>query len=116
MAIDVMKSVEIIEIMENFIANIRPAEDLRHLVDINYKIDNQSVIIYELRPFWNKPDGEKMECFIAKATFIKTQNNWQLYWKRADGKWHHYSPTTTVNTLHQFIGLVIEDKHACFWG
>ncbi len=115
MPIDVLQSLEIIEVLENFIEKIRPPENIRHQVDICHKTDNQSVIIYELRPVWNKPD-EMQESDIAKATFVKSSNHWKVFWKRADLKWHPYPPEPTVKTINEFVQIVAEDKHACFWG
>ena len=55
MALDISKSVEIIEIMENYIESIRPEPAMRKQIDINYEIIDQSIIINEVRPAWNNP-------------------------------------------------------------
>jgi hypothetical protein len=115
MALDVMQSLEIIEAMENFIDQIRPPEKIRHQLDIGYKTDNQSIIIYELRPLWDNK-AEKKEYNIAKASFVKADNAWKVFWQRADLKWHNYTIVPKVKTIHDFIELVKEDKHHCFWG
>ncbi len=73
------------------------------------------MIIYELRPVWNKPKGIQ-ECYVAKATFLKNKNLWRVFWLRADLKWHSYKPNPTIKTLKEFVKLVEEDKYGCFWG
>ena len=35
--------------IEDYVEKIRPKEDLRSKVDISYKIDMQSIIIFEIR-------------------------------------------------------------------
>jgi putative salt-induced outer membrane protein YdiY len=115
MAIDVLPSIEIIEVLENFMERKRPPENIRHKVDINYRIENQTVVIYELRPVWNQPE-KLLESNIAKATFVKKHNAWKIYWMRSDLKWHTYKPRPTVKTISEFVQLVEEDKHHCFWG
>ena len=55
MAIDILTTAEVIEAMEKFIYKRRPPLEIRHQLDLSYKIDNQSVIIYEIRPRWNNP-------------------------------------------------------------
>ena len=110
-----MQTLEVIEVMENFIAKKRPSEHIRHQVDLNYKIEDQSVIIFEIRPRWDKPEI-KMEPKISKATFIKAKNHWKVFWQRSDLKWHSYQPKPEVKSLNEFIKLVEEDKHGCFWG
>ena len=115
MAIDIFHTLHVIEIMENFIERKRPPENIRHQIDLSYKIENQSIIVFELRPVWNDP-GKIMESNIAKITYVKTSNTWRVYWLRADLKWHRYMPNPTVKKLTEFVKLLQEDKHGCFWG
>ena len=68
MAIDIFHTLHVIEIMENFIERKRPPENIRHQIDLSYKIENQSIIVFELRPVWNDP-GKIMESNIAKITY-----------------------------------------------
>ena len=75
----------------------------------------KSVELFEVRPVWDNP-SQKMESPVAKATYVKTQDLWRIYWMRADLKWHSYPPTPEVDTLDAFLTLVAEDKHACFFG
>ena len=57
-----------------------------------------------------------MELPVAKATFVKTQNCWKVYWQRADLKWYAYEPVPKVKQLREFLKLVSDDQHACFFG
>ena len=115
MAIDVLQTLDVIEAMENFLARKRPPEHIRPQLDIGYKIEGQSIIIFEIRPQWNKPEII-LEHPLAKTTFVKTKNNWKVFWMRADLKWHSYTPTPVVKTVLEFTKLVEEDKHHAFWG
>ena len=115
MGLEILSHLEIIEIMENYISKHRPPEHLREEIDLSYKIEEQSVILFEIRPEWKKPN-EKMECNVAKATFVKTSNVWKVFWHKSDQKWHSYTPNPKVNTLKDFLKLVETDKHSCFWG
>jgi len=105
----------VIEAMENFLARKRPPEHIRQELDIGYKIEEQSIIVFEVRPQWNKPEVI-MENPVAKATFVKTKNHWKVFWIRADLKWYSYAPKPIVNNLKEFSKLVEEDKHHCFFG
>lgn len=115
MAIDVLQTLDVIEVMENFLLRKRPPEHIRNQLDIGYKIEAQSVFIFEIRPQWNKPEIFN-ENPIAKATFVKSKNYWKVFWMRADLKWHSYSPKPTVMNLQAFAKLVEEDKRHCFFG
>jgi len=115
MTLNTLKTVDVIEVMENFIDKIRPEEAIRSKVDISYKIDNQSIVIFEIRPFFRDPD-RKIKSPVAKTTFVKAKNHWKVFWLRANLKWYPYDPEPTVKTLEQFVSLVEEDKYGCFWG
>jgi hypothetical protein len=115
MPIDSLQSLEIIEIMENFLSAKRPPEDIRDRLDIGYRIDNQSIFIFEIRPRYQSPE-EKVELDVAKTTYVKSKDLWKVYWKRGDLKWYPYDPQPTVKNLNAFARLVEEDSHACFWG
>ncbi len=109
------QTLSIIEEMEIFIESIRPPEKIRNQIDIIYKIEDLSIILFELRPFFNKPDVQQ-EIPVAKATFIKSKNHWKIFWQRADLNWYNYEPTPTVKSVKEFTKLIIEDKNSCFWG
>ena len=63
MSLDILKTLDIIEIMENFIEARRPPVEIRDKVDLSYKIENQSIIIFEIRPRF-KSATEKIESVI----------------------------------------------------
>lgn len=115
MSLELPNIVDIIEVMENYIARIRPAEHIREQLDINYKIDNQSVILFEVRPAYTRPE-EKIEFNYAKVTYVKSTKKWKVYWMRASGKWNVYDPTPEVVDLKEFVRLVEEDTYHCFKG
>ncbi|HSY61290.1 MAG TPA: DUF3024 domain-containing protein [Cytophaga sp.] len=115
MALEIIGHLDIIELMENYISKHRPPKHLRAKVDLSYKIEGQSVTIFEIRPLWNKPN-ETIEGHIAKATFIKKTKSWKVFWMRSNLKWDIYTPTPAVSKLSDFIKLVEEDQYHCFWG
>lgn len=115
MAIDILKTVDIIEIMVNYLEEVRPPEEIRKQLDLGYKIEDQSVILTEIRPFWDNP-SEYAERGYAKATFIKSKNVWKIFWLRANQKWNSYDPVPEVSTLDEFLDVVDEDKYHCFRG
>lgn len=102
------------KIMEAYIEKRRPPAQMRSTLDLGFRVQDQSVEIFEIRPVWRNP-SEIMEHPVAKATYVKTQNCWKVYWQRADLKWHAYE-VAEVSRLEDFIALVEEDRHGCFWG
>ena len=101
--------------MGSFLEKRRPPVHIRPQLDITFRINGQSVEIVEIRPRWDQPD-EKMETPVAKATYVKAQNVWKVFWMRRDLKWHRYDPVPEVPSLTKFAQVVHEDKYACFFG
>ena len=108
------ETIEHIEsVMSKYIESIRPKAEIRDQLDIAYRIEGQSVIIYEKR---RHMDGEPYENPIAKATYVGTRKVWKIFWKRADLKWHGYDPKLEVKAIEKFIEQVEKDEYSCFWG
>ena len=93
----------------------RPPLEIRDKLDLGYRIKEQSVYLFEIRPGWNKPE-EKIEPMIAKATYIKSKDHWKIYWMRGNLKWYPYDPDLYVKSISDFFDIVEADKHHCFFG
>jgi hypothetical protein len=98
-----------------FIEKRRPPAYDRDKLDFGFRIENQSVELFEIRPTWNDP-GQKIESPFAKASYVKSRKIWKIYWQRADLKWHAYPPHPEAKTLEEFFDIVNRDEHACFFG
>lgn len=98
-----------------YIEKHRPPVHLRHEIDLGFRLTDQSVEIFEIRPVWQHA-SKKMEHSVAKATFTKNQDIWKIYRLRADLKWHRYEPRPDVKTIQGFLTIIEEDEFACFFG
>ena len=101
-------------IMKGFMSKRRPPVEIRNKVDLAYKIEGQSIEIYEIRPKYNG-DG-KINLPIAKTTFSRSTNKWKIYWQKSDLKWHQYDQPKEVDDIKDFIKIVDDDSLGCFWG
>ena len=101
--------------VRGFIEAKRPPPHIRPELDLGYRFTGQSVEIFEVRPAFRRP-GKFIEHAVAKATWVKSRHIWKVYWMRADLKWHRYPPCESVGRIEDFLTLVDEDKHACFFG
>ncbi len=99
----------------DFLDKRRPPISIRKEFDLGYRIDGNSVIIFEIRFLFGNPE-RKLEKPVAKGTYSKKNNIWKIYWQRADIKWHGYEMKPEVDTLEQFFKIVDEDESCCFWG
>jgi hypothetical protein len=53
--------------MADFLTKRRPPEEIRHKVDLGWRHEGQSVVIYSIRPSW-RDESQKIEEPAAKAT------------------------------------------------
>ncbi len=102
------------KLVKAYCDNKYPAH-IRNELYLNYEIQDQSIILFTVRPQWNNP-SETVKGMIAKATYVKSIKIWKLYWQRADLKWHGYEPKPEVKSVEEFLEIVKADKHACFYG
>ena len=96
-------------------AKRRPPLHLRDKVREGQRIEEHEIELFLVRPTFPDPTRQ-IEESIAKARYVKTRDVWQVFWKRADLKWHRYLPRPKVKSLEAFLKLVHEDANRCFWG
>ncbi|NLY74895.1 MAG: DUF3024 domain-containing protein [Firmicutes bacterium] len=115
MAFSELEIKRIQKLADSFLEKRRPPVHLRKELDLGYRIDGNSIVIFEIRPLWNNPE-KIIEVPVAKTTYVKKNDVWKIYWQRADLKWHGYKPDPEVKTLDEFFRIVDEDEFGCFWG
>ena len=93
----------------------RPPVHLRDELDLGFRVEKQSVTIFEIRPHWDRPE-EKIEVPLAKARYLKLRDQWMIYWMRSNARWQPYAPVPAVGNLREFLAVVAADKHHCFFG
>jgi hypothetical protein len=103
------------KIVGNYVERRRPPPHIRPELDIGYRVEGQSVLLFEMRPTWREP-STKIESPVAKFTYVKTSGIWKIYWMRADLKWHSYQPHPEVDDIEDFLKVVDADEYGCFWG
>lgn len=92
----------------------RPPVHVRAKLDFEYQVKQQSIELLEVRPMRDKPQ-EILKRPFAKATFVRLQNLWKIYWMRGNLQWHPYDPAT-VRTVDEFFKHAGEDRLGCFLG
>lgn len=106
------------KIIQGYVDKHRPPPHIRPELDLACQLNgqSQSVTIFEIRPMWRGETGQKTELPVAKATYIKAQNHWKVFWQRADLKWYSYEPHATAESLEEFFAVVKKDEYCCFYG
>lgn len=116
MAFDEKEIQRTVRAVNAFLDRKRPPPEIRDELDLAYRIDGQSVELFEVRPAWRGAPGETIEIPIAKTTYVRRHDHWRVYWQRADLRWHRYDPDPEVTTIEAFLDLVERDAYACFFG
>jgi hypothetical protein len=116
MALSQLEAARIKKLVVAYIEARRPAPPIRPELDLGFRVKGQSVEIFEIRPVWRGKPGETHEGSVAKATYVRTNDQWRVFWMRADLKWHRYEPASEVKTIEDFLAVVDKDAYACFWG
>jgi hypothetical protein len=84
-------------------------------LSIIYRVEKQDVIIFEKRPAYQRPK-EYIETPAAKLKYLRTKNEWRLFWMRGDLKWHGYNPKKKSVKLSGLVAEIKSDTYGCFWG
>mgnify|MGYP000087728099 CR=1 FL=1 len=92
------------------VAPIPPPALCRDQFDIGYRIHEQSVEIFAVRP------RIRQHYPVAKTTYIRTRDVWRLYWRKHDGTWHGYAPLPEASDLARVLQEVDTDPLGRFWG
>ena len=98
MALSEFETKKVKKMVAQFVEKHRPPQNIRNKLDLAFRVEGQSVEIFEVRPVWREP-AKKMECAVAKATCVKTQRIWKVFWQRADLKWHVGAVVALVASL-----------------
>ena len=115
MAFDQFTIHRVEKIVDDFIQARRPHPSERNKIDLGFRLEDQSIVIFETRAHW-KNKGQFVESLIAKATYVLKQDLWKIYWLRQDLKWHLYEPLPEVNRIEEFLAELAQDPYGCFWG
>ena len=114
MAISEFEIFKIQKMLSQFCANRNKYYPPDQLL-INYRIEDQSIYIFEIRPHWKNP-SEKLESMTAKIQYVKSKSLWKLYRQQQNLKWNLYEPFESSKDLSEVLKIIDEDAHGCFWG
>jgi hypothetical protein len=116
MALSELEVARVKKALHSFMQRRRPPPHIRPKLDLGFRISGQSVEIFEVRPAWQGLSQEPHVSPVAKATYVRKRNVWRVFWQRRDLRWHTYEPASEVSTIEDFVSVVAEDDHACFFG
>jgi hypothetical protein len=93
----------------------RIPEEIRDKIKMTYEVKGNKITIIEERPPWTG-EGPWTKMAIAQVRFNEEQENWTLYWRDRNEKWHLYTEITPVKNVEEIINEVDKDPSGIFWG
>jgi hypothetical protein len=103
------------EALRQFLEAKRPPEHIRSQLDLGYSVAGHTVDLFEIRPDWQDKSRTR-HTPVARIKFVRTKEQWFLYWMRSDLKWHAYQPDHVHHTLQSALETVAVDACCCFFG
>ena len=92
----------------------RNRPELKDEVSLEYRVEGHDVTVFERRRKWKGPGFT--EGGVAKLKYVRRAGEWRLFWRRADLKWHSYSPLASSTDLPTLVAEIDADPNACFFG
>ena len=113
MAFNDTEVVQIKQCMNYFMEKRRPPKHIRDEHDLQYRIEDDSVIIFEVRQLsWSTGRAEEM---LAKITNNTNSNSWSLFWSTDNNEWRHYDGRM-IGSFSDAIKIIDEDANHRFFG
>lgn len=107
---------EYTELLENrFWSRRRPPLEVRDQIREGQRFSGLAIELFFARPAYKRPD-EFDEEPIAKLQYVRKDDVWRIYLKRADDKWHRYPPCPQVAGLDEALRIIDEDPSGSFFG
>lgn len=95
------------------VEKIRPPVHVKHQLDISYTFEKNTILLFEKRASYGNP-SEIMENPFAKIKFVKSKDNWTIYWMKGNLKWAEYK--SDVAKMEEVFKIIKTDADNCFFG
>jgi hypothetical protein len=102
------------KLLTEFCSTRVPAH-LRDQLQHGFRIENNSIELYESRPAFRQPQ-EWRKLDVAKFKYVASRGHWRLYCQYRDLKWHEYEPKPMARSFDALLREVINDPTGIFWG
>jgi hypothetical protein len=74
-----------------------------------------TVTLIEQRPWW-RDETTWVESPVAQFRFDNQGNDWMLYWRDRNQRWHRYEDHPGPKSITRLLAEVDQDLTGLFWG
>ena len=114
MAISVLEQQRVSGVLDMYCVKKWPPQ-FKDQVELQYRFDATSVILFEKRPAWDNPK-ESVELLVAKFRYFAGRGEWELYWRDRNSDWHQYDLLKPNKRFEVLLSEVDKDPTCIFWG
>ena len=93
----------------------RIPEEVRNEIKMNYETKGKKITLFEERPRWTG-EGPWTKMAIAQIRYDEEKNNWTIYWRDRNEKWHKYTEINPRKHIEDIIKEIDADRTGIFWG
>lgn len=87
--------------------------EVRHEVEIVYRIEGRFAYIAERRPDF-RDRAQKRDHDVAKFRFDMTRRSWELFWQDRNMRWHRFTDCAPARDIGELLPMV--DADPIFYG
>lgn len=97
--------------------NAGMSPDVRDQIRYEFDVGGRTITVLECRPPWREDLGPEWTRFpICRFRYTKVRNEWSLYWRDRNLKFHEYDIVQPTPHLDELIQYVQNDSSGLFWG
>ncbi|WP_435236287.1 DUF3024 domain-containing protein [Psychromonas sp. PT13] len=100
---------------KKFLLKRRPHPSVRDKCDLDCRLSNQTVEVFEQRPQWNNTDVFN-EYPLAKMTYVKTKKEWEIFYMSSNLTWKSYRLHKSAKTIEEVFVIIDCDETGIFFG
>ena len=93
----------------------RIPRQIRDELELRFRFEGNSIILYERRPAWNRP-GEWTESVVAKFRYFVGRHEWVLYCRERHERWKRYDLIGASRVFEDLLSEIDDDPTGIFWG
>ncbi|TCS35904.1 DUF3024 domain-containing protein [Reinekea marinisedimentorum] len=98
-----------------FMAKRRPRPEIRSKLDLDCRLEERTMQLFEVRPQWDDPSVQQ-EISIAKAKYDSSEMHWKIYWMDSKQQWREYGPDKRATTIEEVFNIIDIDETGAFFG
>jgi hypothetical protein len=115
MPIDPNLKAQVTKVLEDYCEKKVPMR-VREKVRLVHRWRGTKVMLVEERPYWKDDTAPWIESPVAQFRYHDDTNDWTLYWRDRNQRWHFYEPHPGSRSINRLLAEVDQDPTGIFWG